>query len=214
MALLHPLKSYLYSRTRLTATFPSWSLPFSLWLESASPLHELLLHFFFFLLFLEDKSRLLHVVTVVCPPLSGWFSEPLAQSHPELGRGCVKMCIPLGMDAYMGCCPALSLLVPGSPSSFPCFCFLLPRDGHRRCLLCLLALSGRQVTPSDGLPDNLNSGSQKHRKKRSPGRPVYEFPPLKTPVVSLAKSNADKCVLLLFALLRQSIQTESNLVEK
>lgn len=124
-------------------------------------------------------------MTVVCPPLSGWFSEPLAQSHPELGRGCVKMCIPLGMDAYMWCCPALSLLVPGSPSSFPCFCFLLPRDSHRRCLLCLLALSGRQVTPSDGLPDILNSGSQKHRKKRFPRRPVYEFPPLKTPPLCL-----------------------------
>lgn len=131
----------------------------------------------------------------------GGSQSPWPRVTRSWGEAVLKMCLPPGMDAYMWCRPALSLPVPGSPSSFPCFCFLLPRDSHRRCLLCLLTFSGRQVTPSDGLPDISEFWITKAQKGMIPGRPVYEFPQLKTPVVSLAKSNGDECVLPLFALL-------------
>lgn len=53
--------------------------------KATSPLTGLLLHF---LLFLEDKSCLLHVMTVICPPLSRGMGvlRPLGTESPGVGK--------------------------------------------------------------------------------------------------------------------------------
>lgn len=114
--------------------FP-WSFPFSLWLEPASPLVKLLLQFFAFL-----RRQIMSASCHDCrlsTSVRAVLRSPGKES-PGVGESLCSNAHSSGVDTCLWCCPVFGLILPGSPSSFPCFCFLFPWVSHGRCLLCLL----------------------------------------------------------------------------